>query len=257
MESEWNCNQFRSRKCSESETSRHIIHSLIVLKFHAVTEARGNFRLLILIKVNDLSTMNVKTGSTLIFRSLRPCLSLRSSCRGHQQSASQAPKHPAKRAERTEFRPAATSKYDWIGPPDRLSNLRPIIYHIPEHETPQERKLRHLRQETEDWNHEFWANQNFTFSKEKEEYVRSQLSAKGLSERDDDGRKRTLSIEEMAVFYKHFLDKNIARHANYNREWYRRNFTITLLMARVALDNTWRTLTGQTRGTARGKGKTT
>lgn len=217
--------------------------------------------LLILIKVNDLSTMNVKAGSTLIFGSLRPCytharLSLTSSCRGHGRSASQAPKQ-AERAERTGFSPAATSKHDWIGPPDRLSNLRPIIYHIPENETPQERKLRRLRQETEDWNHEFWTNQNFTFSKEKEEYVRSQLSAKGLSERDEDGRKRTLSIEEMAVFYKHFLDKNIGRHASYNREWYRRNFTITLLMAKVALDNTWRTLTGQTRGTGREQGKTT
>ena len=31
MESEWNCNQFRSRKCSESETSRHIRHSLIIV----------------------------------------------------------------------------------------------------------------------------------------------------------------------------------------------------------------------------------
>ncbi|XP_056104135.1 cytochrome c oxidase assembly factor 8 [Rhinichthys klamathensis goyatoka] len=199
--------------------------------------------------------MNVKTLNCVIFRSLRPCythapVSLRSPCRGHRQSTSQPPKH-AKRPERPGFSPTATSKYDWIGPPDRLSNLRPIIYHIPENETPLERELRHLRQETEDWNHEFWTNQNFSFSKEKEEYVQLQLTAKGLSERDDDGRKRTLSSEEMAVFYKHFLDKNITRHSSYNREWYRRNFTITLLMARVALHNTWRTLTG------REKGKTT
>ncbi|XP_039528106.1 cytochrome c oxidase assembly factor 8 isoform X5 [Pimephales promelas] len=188
--------------------------------------------------------------------SLRPCythvpVSLRSPCRGHRQSTSQPPKH-AKRPERSGFSPTATSKYDWIGPPDRLSNLRPIIYHIPENETPLERELRHLRQETEDWNHEFWTNQNLSFSKEKEEYIQLQLTAKGLSERDDDGRKRTLSSEEMAVFYKHFLDKNIKRHSSYNREWYRRNFTITLLMARVALHNTWRTLTGR-----RKKGKTT
>ncbi|XP_067241244.1 cytochrome c oxidase assembly factor 8 [Chanodichthys erythropterus] len=199
--------------------------------------------------------MNVRTFNCLLFRSLRPCYThvpalLRSPCRGHRQSTSQPPKH-AKQTERSGFSPAASSKYDWIGPPDRLSNLRPIIYHIPENETQLERKLRHLRQETEDWNHEFWTKQNFTFSKEKEEYIRLQLAAKGLSERDDDGRKRTLSSEEMAVFYKHFLDKNITRHSSYNREWYRRNFTITLLMARVALQNTWRALTG------REKGKTT
>lgn len=203
--------------------------------------------------------MNGKTVGCVFFRSLNPwnihaSLPLRSICRGHRQSSSQAPKHET-RAERSGFSPAATSKYDWIGPPDRRSNLRPIIYHIPENETPLERKLRHLRQETEDWNHTFWADQNITFIKEKEEYVQSHLKAKGLSERDEAGRKRTLSSEEMAVFYKHFLDKNIRRHSIYNREWYRRNFTITHLMARVALHNIWSTLAGRRRGIGREKGK--
>ncbi|XP_052007358.1 cytochrome c oxidase assembly factor 8-like [Xyrauchen texanus] len=205
--------------------------------------------------------MNVKTVGCLFFRSLCPCytyvtLPLRSPCRGHRQNTSQPPQHD-RRAQRSGFSPAALSKYDWIGPPDRLSNLRPIIYHIPENETPLERKLRHLRQETEDWNHKFWTNQNITFSKEKEEYVQSQLKAKGFSERDEQGRKRKLSSEEMAVFYKHFLDKNVKRHASYNREWYRHNFTITLLMAEVALHKTWRMLTGQGRRTSREKGKST
>ncbi|XP_051504151.1 cytochrome c oxidase assembly factor 8-like isoform X2 [Myxocyprinus asiaticus] len=182
--------------------------------------------------------MNVKTVGCLFFRSLCPCytyvpLPLRSPCRGHRQNTSQPPQHD-RRAQRCGFSPAASSKYDWIGPPDRFSNLRPIIYHIPENETPLERKLRHLRQETEDWNHKFWTNQNITFR-----------------------RKRTLSSEEMAVFYKHFLDKNVKRHASYNREWYRRNFTITLLMAEVALHRTWRMLTGQGRRTSREKGKST
>ncbi|KAM9477546.1 cytochrome c oxidase assembly factor 8 isoform 2-T2 [Clarias gariepinus] len=155
--------------------------------------------------------------------------------------------------EKTTFSPAPTSKYDWIGPPDRLSNLRPIIYHIPENETQLERKLRHLRQETEDWNHEFWTIQNVTFSKEKEEYIQAQLKAKGLTERDENGRKRNLTSEEMAAFYKYFLDKNCIKHAAYNKDWYRRNFTITMLMARVTLHNFWRTVTGQVRS----KGKPT
>ncbi|KAG9336597.1 hypothetical protein JZ751_002944 [Albula glossodonta] len=121
-------------------------------------------------------------------------------------------------SQRSSFVPVASSKRDWIGPPDRLSNLRPIIYHIPENESPLERRLRHLRQETEDWNHQFWSNQNITFS------------------------KRTLNSEDMAVFYKDFLDKNCTKHANYNKEWYKRNFTITLLMGRVALHKAWRRL---------------
>ncbi|KAI4888316.1 hypothetical protein NFI96_017620 [Prochilodus magdalenae] len=187
------------------------------------------------------------------------CLFFRSRCYIRGVVTSNVKRHCARStaqdelAEKTKFNPGPTTKYDWIGPPDRLSNLRPIIYHIPENETQLERELRHLRQETEDWNHEFWALQNITFSKEKEEYVHSQMKAKGLTERDEKGRRRTLNNEEMAVFYKHFLDKNHKKHASYNKEWYRRNFTITMLMARVALHNIWRTLTGQ----GRSKGKPT
>ncbi|XP_028857186.1 cytochrome c oxidase assembly factor 8 isoform X2 [Denticeps clupeoides] len=157
------------------------------------------------------------------------------------------------REQKIQFSPSSSSKHDWIGPPDRLSNLRPIIYHIPEQETPLERQLRHLRQETEDWNHAFWTNQNVAFSQEKEDYILLQLKAKGLSERDETGRKRTLNSEEMAVFYKDFLDKNFQKHASYNKEWYRRNFRITLLMARVALQNTLRTLMGKGRGKEEGR----
>ncbi|KAJ0062972.1 hypothetical protein NL108_010015, partial [Boleophthalmus pectinirostris] len=51
---------------------------------------------------------------------------------------------------------------------------------------------------------------------EKELFIVSQLNAKGLSRRDPEGRRRSLDSEEMAVFYKSFLDKNRIRHANYN-----------------------------------------
>ncbi|XP_047467720.1 cytochrome c oxidase assembly factor 8 [Mugil cephalus] len=149
--------------------------------------------------------------------------------------------------ERSGFRPPPGSTHDWIGPPNPLSNLRPIIYHVPENESELEKRLRHLRQETEDWNHEFWTKQNVSFNQEKETFIISQLKSKGLTLRDEDGRRRTLSSEDMAQFYKSFLDRNRVRHANYNKEWYRRNFTITLLMARVALNDMWRTVTKNSR----------
>uniref|UniRef100_A0A3Q3XAW3 Uncharacterized protein n=1 Tax=Mola mola TaxID=94237 RepID=A0A3Q3XAW3_MOLML len=142
--------------------------------------------------------------------------------------------------KRCAVRPAASSTHDWVGPPNPLSNLRPIVYRVPEEETELEKRLRHLRQETEDWNHDFWTKQNISFSKEKESFIVSQLKTKGLTLRDDEGRRRSLNSEEMAVFYKNFLDKNRIRHASYNNEWYRRNFSITLLMARVALNAAWR-----------------
>ncbi|XP_071762242.2 cytochrome c oxidase assembly factor 8 [Centroberyx gerrardi] len=159
-----------------------------------------------------------------------------------RQCSSKQATQQDKSPKRSNFRPAADSTHDWIGPPNRLSNLRPIIYHIPENETELQKRLRNLRQETEDWNHEFWTEQNITFNKEKDAFIISQLKAEGLSERDEQGRRRSLNSEEMAVFYKSFLDKNRIRHANYNKEWYRRNFTITLLMGRVALHSAWRTV---------------
>lgn len=140
-------------------------------------------------------------------------------------------------------RPEPSLTHDWIGPPHPLSNLRPIVYRVPENESELEKRLRNLRQDTEDWNHEFWTKQNITFSKEKESFIVSRLKSKGLLVRDGEGRRRALNSEEMAVFYKSFLDKNRIRHADYNKEWYRRNFTITLLMARVVVQNMWRTVT--------------
>ncbi|XP_012892457.1 PREDICTED: apoptogenic protein 1, mitochondrial, partial [Dipodomys ordii] len=77
------------------------------------------------------------------------------------------------------FCPPRKSCHDWIGPPDKYSNLRPVHFYVPENESPVEQKLRELRQETQEWNQQFWANQNLTFSKEKEEFIRSRLKTKG------------------------------------------------------------------------------
>ncbi|XP_078134421.1 cytochrome c oxidase assembly factor 8 [Sander vitreus] len=160
-----------------------------------------------------------------------------------RQCSSKLPTQPDKTPKRSAFRPAASSTHDWIGPPNPLSNLRPIVYHVPGNESELEKRLRHLRQETEDWNHDFWTKQNISYSKEKDAFIFASLKAKGLTVRDEQGRRRALNSEEMAVFYKSFLETNRLRHADYNKEWYRRNFTITLLMAQVALKNMWRTVT--------------
>ncbi|XP_044128111.1 cytochrome c oxidase assembly factor 8 isoform X2 [Bufo gargarizans] len=89
-------------------------------------------------------------------------------------------------AKAISFCPPVDSKYDWIGPPDRYSNIRPIKYFVPADESPLERKLRELRQETQDWNQKFWANQNLTFIKEKEEFIILKLRALGLGQRDEE-----------------------------------------------------------------------
>ncbi|KAF3830832.1 hypothetical protein GH733_002070 [Mirounga leonina] len=106
------------------------------------------------------------------------------------------------------FCPPRKSCHDWIGPPDKHSNLRPIYFYVPENESPLEQKLRQLRQETQEWNQQFWANQNLTFRKEKEEFIHSRLKAKGLELRA-------------------------------GSDWYKRNFAITFFMGKVALERVW------------------
>lgn len=140
------------------------------------------------------------------------------------------------------FCPPRKSHHDWIGPPDKYSNLRPIHFYTPENESPLEQKLRELRQETQEWNQQFWADQNLAFQKEKEEFVRSRLEAKGLDLRAASGQKATLNAEEMADFYKEFLSKNFQKHVHYNRDWYKRNFAITFFMGKVALERIWNKL---------------
>ncbi|XP_066044990.1 cytochrome c oxidase assembly factor 8 [Chamaea fasciata] len=144
----------------------------------------------------------------------------------------------AERGERPDsagFRPPAHSRSDWIGPPDRHSNLRPVIFYVPPEESALERRLREARQEAQASNQRFWARHNRAFRQEKEEFIHSRLKAKGLEMRDESGHKATLNAEEMADFYKDFLRKNLKKHLQYNRDWYKHNFRITFLMGQVAL----------------------
>lgn len=54
---------------------------------------------------------------------------------------------------------------DMIGPPDSLSNLRPIMRKRNINETVLQSKLRSLQDETQAWNQKFWAEHNITFIK--------------------------------------------------------------------------------------------
>ncbi|NXR14618.1 APOP1 protein, partial [Semnornis frantzii] len=83
--------------------------------------------------------------------------------------------------------PPAHSRNDWIGPPDKHSNLRPVIFYVPPEESALERRLREARQEAQACDQRFWAGHNRAFSQEKEEFIFSRLKAKGLERRDETG----------------------------------------------------------------------
>uniref|UniRef100_A0A6P7FS45 APOPT family protein CG14806, mitochondrial-like n=1 Tax=Diabrotica virgifera virgifera TaxID=50390 RepID=A0A6P7FS45_DIAVI len=52
-----------------------------------------------------------------------------------------------------------------IGPPDPVSNLRPIRRKTLPNETALQTKLREIQNDTEEWNQNFWANHNKKFIK--------------------------------------------------------------------------------------------
>ncbi|XP_044271601.1 COA8 family protein CG14806, mitochondrial [Tribolium madens] len=116
---------------------------------------------------------------------------------------------------------------DLIGPPDPLSNLRPIIRKCLRDETPLQRQLRQMQDATQAWNQEFWAKHNTNFIKKRQEFVKLGQST---------GETRQLTAEEMSGFYKSFLDQNWETHLNYNLEWYKRNFALLFLAFRVSLE---------------------
>ncbi|XP_011201262.1 COA8 family protein CG14806, mitochondrial [Bactrocera dorsalis] len=114
---------------------------------------------------------------------------------------------------------------DYVGPPDKLSNIRSYVRHIPKNETDLERRLRQMQEQTEKWNHDFWSNHNKNFYQEREEFVKAHGAA----------TNGEVTADEMSEFYKAFLDKNKERHFRYNFSWYLKNFEMLKLAFRVSV----------------------
>lgn len=112
---------------------------------------------------------------------------------------------------------------DVIGPPDPVSNLRPIVFAKAESENSLEKEYRQAREDTQTWNQTFWTKHNTSFTEERKKF---QETLKGQG-------KTYLTADDMSVFYKRFLDKNWHTHFNYNVAWYKRNIRILLLELRV------------------------
>ncbi|XP_073970115.1 cytochrome c oxidase assembly factor 8 isoform X2 [Rhodnius prolixus] len=118
---------------------------------------------------------------------------------------------------------------DIVGPPNPISNIRPIIFHIPRNETTIEKIFRHKREHIQKWHEEFWSNHNLKFVQERKEFEKQIKSRPGRSE-------KPLTADEMSVFYKKFLDKYWKTHFWYNVEWYKNNITLLILAFRVEMN---------------------
>lgn len=118
----------------------------------------------------------------------------------------------------------ARADQDCIGPADPISRMRPIHFHVPPNETPLQAAYRTARDDTQGWNQTYWLHHNASFEKEKQAFISSKLTEK-YKDSDllgDSQQRANLTAEEMAEFYKHFLDSNYERHMQYNKDWYSR-----------------------------------
>ncbi|XP_029642990.1 cytochrome c oxidase assembly factor 8 isoform X2 [Octopus sinensis] len=125
---------------------------------------------------------------------------------------------------------------DWIGPPDGNSNLRPTHFYVPPDESNVEKDLRLKKVDLQTFNHDFWTRQNITFFKRKAQFIHMELERKKQID-SDNKNKKSLSPEEMAVFYKQFLEENYQNNLKYHRAWYKKNIFLLWPALKVAVHN--------------------
>ncbi|XP_025103692.1 APOPT family protein Y39B6A.34, mitochondrial-like [Pomacea canaliculata] len=159
------------------------------------------------------------------WRLYRSCCLLRSNVIARCGRVFSSPSKPKEDKFKIEDKPSCSSKNDWIGPPDPISNIRPVKFGEHPEETDTERSFRQQWVTTIQWNQEFWYKHNTKFFKEKDDFVKNIEQNKGES---------SISLEDLSKFYKTFLDENRKTHLNYNREWYKRNISLLWPAMKVA-----------------------
>ena len=119
---------------------------------------------------------------------------------------------------------------DWVGPAHPVSKLRMCKIAKPLNETPLEKYYQHQRQSVYDKNQLYWEQHNNEFNKLKKEFTEKRL--KEINKED----VTTVDAEEMAVFYKQFLNDNYTKHLNYNKWWYKKNLYLVFLALKLKLN---------------------
>ncbi|KZT26373.1 hypothetical protein NEOLEDRAFT_1155868 [Neolentinus lepideus HHB14362 ss-1] len=134
---------------------------------------------------------------------------------------------------------------DLVGPPDPVSNLRPVYYDDPlpvrwhpysleEFSDPEvenagpsvqdlELQYKLLRQQLDAFNHAFWTDSNLRFESAKSMILQSLPSSSTPQDRDI----------ALAHFYQQWLNQESARQQQYTAEFRRRSWDGLVLAARV------------------------
>ncbi|CAJ0950004.1 unnamed protein product, partial [Mesorhabditis belari] len=117
-------------------------------------------------------------------------------------------------------------RFDWVGPSDRISKIRPIKLRRVDNETKLETEYREEREKLNRWCSAFWAQQNTIFDREKAKFVEKKAEI---------GRIEQISASDLSAFYKTFLDTRHNALMDFNREWYKRNLGLIWPALRVNL----------------------
>lgn len=116
-----------------------------------------------------------------------------------------------------------------VSKPQILSRLRYVNVIKRPDETEQERLYREQYNNLQDWNEKYWAENNAIFNREKENYIKKHLRAPNKtspSTTADD--QEALSHDQLAPFYRDFLNKNRQKHVSYNKTWYINHLTLLI-----------------------------
>lgn len=111
-----------------------------------------------------------------------------------------------------------------VSPPHPVSNLRRVVLPALPNESAAELRFREQYGAVQAWNQDYWSKHNAEFQRKKEEFTQHKLA-----EYKRKGTPRdSVPIEDMASFYKSFLNDNHQKHMQYNWAWYRKNIGLLL-----------------------------
>lgn len=131
---------------------------------------------------------------------------------------------------------------DMVGPPDPVSNIRPLRLREPTSDA--EKEVQKLRLQIWAMKHHFWMQHNTEFKQEKSAFVKELLRKKRasgkLTDVDDDSE---VTSEEVSGFYKDFLDRKYEDQMTFTRRWMKLNILLTWIQFKYKLQ----TLFGYTR----------
>ena len=131
----------------------------------------------------------------------------------------------------------SNSKYDLVGPADKLSNIRQYRYFVPSDESKAEYDYRMMRHRVHVFNDTYWTQQNLKFIEARKEFIETYKRRKRLQKRTEDTETESMepTTAELNEFYRQFLNDNYYNHYESNQKWIRLNFGLLIPAFRVQM----------------------